>query len=94
LIFKWITKEDLKNFNDFCDKVSNKMKEILKGKIDETKQELFEIIYSSSGTMTVKELSESVYWSSRQINRYFKKQFGMSLKPIVLFYVLKFRFNI
>ena len=30
--------------------------------------------------MTVKELSEKVYWSSRQINRYFNQQFGVSLK--------------
>ena len=30
--------------------------------------------------MTVKELSEKVYWSSRQINRYFNQQFGISLK--------------
>jgi AraC-like DNA-binding protein len=30
--------------------------------------------------MPVKELSEKVYWSSRQINRYFNQQFGVSLK--------------
>jgi AraC-like DNA-binding protein len=30
--------------------------------------------------MTVTELSEKVSWSSRQINRYFNQQFGLSLK--------------
>jgi AraC-like DNA-binding protein len=30
--------------------------------------------------MTVKELSGKVYWSSRQINRYFNQRFGVSLK--------------
>ena len=47
---------------------------------DNRKKELFELIYSSNGSLSVKELSERVFWSSRQINRYFNQQFGLSLK--------------
>lgn len=48
--------------------------------IDPRKFELFKIIYEQKGEITVKELSERVFWSSRQINRYFNNQFGFSLK--------------
>jgi AraC-like DNA-binding protein len=39
--------------------------------------------------MTVKELSENVYWSSRQINRYFNDKFGISLKKFCT--ILRFK---
>ncbi|HKG06752.1 MAG TPA: AraC family transcriptional regulator, partial [Pedobacter sp.] len=39
--------------------------------------------------MSVKELSEQVFWSSRQINRYFTQQFGLSLKMFCK--ILRFR---
>jgi AraC-like DNA-binding protein len=52
----------------------------IKPDIDSRKQKLFEMIYTSNGALSVKELSEKVYWSSRQINRYFREQFGISLK--------------
>ena len=57
--------------------------------IDSRKQKLFELIYSSNGSLRVKELSEKVYWSSRQINRYFNRQFGLSLKAYCN--ILRFR---
>jgi AraC-like DNA-binding protein len=72
--------DDLNDFDSFHFKASNKIKELIKGKIDKRKRKLFELIYSSNGALTVKELSEKVYWSSRQINRYFNQQFGISLK--------------
>jgi AraC-like DNA-binding protein len=37
----------------------------------------------------VKALSEKAYWSSRQINRYFNQQFGLSLKAYCN--ILRFR---
>ena len=80
LDFWGITKADLHNFDRFCDKVSKKVKTLLPPEIDNRKQQLFELIYSSNGSLTVKELSDKVYWSSRQINRYFNQQFGLSLK--------------
>ena len=50
---------------------------------------MFDFIYSSNGEITVKELSEKVFWSSRQINRYFNQQFGLSLKTYCN--ILRFR---
>ncbi|GAA5098561.1 helix-turn-helix domain-containing protein [Chryseobacterium ginsengisoli] len=73
--------DDLNNFDKFCEKISIKIKEELSTqKIDERKIKLFDLIYSSKGSLTVKELSEKVIWSERQINRYFNQQFGISLK--------------
>lgn len=72
--------KDLNDFDRFYNKASNKIKELIKEKIDKRKQQLFALIYASKGALTVKELSEKVYWSSRQINRYFNQQFGISLK--------------
>ncbi|TCC84031.1 helix-turn-helix domain-containing protein [Pedobacter hiemivivus] len=78
--FWGFSQDDLNDFDSFHFKASNKIKELIKEKIDERKRRLFELIYSSNGALTVKELSEKVYWSSRQINRYFNQQFGISLK--------------
>ncbi|MFD2932490.1 DUF6597 domain-containing transcriptional factor [Spirosoma flavum] len=72
--------DDLNSLENFCNKVTQKIKTISTENIDSRKKKLFELIYSSFGSMTVKELSEKVYWSSRQINRYFNQQFGISLK--------------
>jgi AraC-like DNA-binding protein len=71
---------DFNNFENFCNKSTQKIKTISTESIDSRKLKLFELIYSSNGSITVKELSEKVYWSSRQINRYFNQQFGISLK--------------
>ena len=71
---------DMKNLSAFSKKVTNKIKSISTGEIDNRKLKLFELIYSSHGSIPVKELSEKVYWSSRQMNRYFNQQFGISLK--------------
>jgi AraC-like DNA-binding protein len=75
-----IERNDLNDFEAFCKKVSVKMISQIKPDIDSRKQKLFEMIYTSNGALSVKELSEKVYWSSRQINRYFREQFGISLK--------------
>ncbi|MEO7047083.1 MAG: AraC family transcriptional regulator [Ferruginibacter sp.] len=82
-------KTDLQGFDLFCKKASDKIQSILPKDIDPRKQKLFELIYSSNGELTVKELSEKVYWSSRQINRYFNQQFGVSLKEYCN--ILRFR---
>ncbi len=78
--FWGIEKGDLDNFENFCEKISKKMISLIKPGIDSRKQKLFELIYSSNGSMPVKELSDKVFWSSRQINRYFNEHFGLSLK--------------
>jgi AraC-like DNA-binding protein len=78
--FWGITGDDMNNFDAFCEKLTAKMIALIKPGIDERKRQLFNLIYSSNGTLTVKELSAKVFWSSRQINRYFNEQFGISLK--------------
>ncbi|MFB9079615.1 AraC family transcriptional regulator [Flavobacterium procerum] len=72
-------KEDFKDFETFKEKASLKIKELLPIQIDERKRRLFELVYASNGEMTVNELSQKTDWNGRQINRYFNKQFGLSL---------------
>ncbi len=84
--FSW---GDLNDFNLFCEKAMQKIKSLLPKNIDERKRKLFEYIYSSNGEMTVQELSAKVFWSSRQINRYFTQQYGLSLKAYCN--ILRFR---
>ncbi|RED19724.1 AraC-like DNA-binding protein [Flavobacterium cutihirudinis] len=75
--FEEIDTESLENFQK---KVTQQINAFSTKEIDDRKKNLFELIYPSHGTITVKELSEKVFWSSRQINRYFNQQFGISLK--------------
>jgi AraC-like DNA-binding protein len=72
--------DDLNDFEKFCKKASQKIYSLLPEKIDERKHVLFQLITASNGEIPVKELSEKVGWSERQINRYFNQQFGLSLK--------------
>ncbi|MFL9843208.1 helix-turn-helix domain-containing protein [Flavobacterium rhizosphaerae] len=74
-----ITREDLLDFDVFCDKISAVLLPLIKP-IDIRKKRLFELIYESDGTLPVKELSVQAGWSSRQMNRYFQDWFGLSLK--------------
>ncbi|WP_428658191.1 helix-turn-helix domain-containing protein [Runella sp.] len=87
--FWGITLEDLNDFDHFCRKASDKIRTLIKQNVDDRKQKLFQLIYSSNGALTVQELSERVHWSSRQINRYFNQQFGLPLKAYCT--ILRFR---
>jgi len=81
--------DDLHDFDLFCRKATEKIRSAPVGEIDTRKKKLFELLYPSNGSLSVKELSEKVYWSSRQINRYFNQQFGISLKSYCN--ILRFR---
>ncbi|PZF71046.1 AraC family transcriptional regulator [Taibaiella soli] len=81
--------DDLDDFDAFCGKASQKIHSLIPKDIDARKQKLFELIYASKGEITVKELSEKAFWSSRQMNRYFNQQFGLSLKAYCN--ILRFR---
>lgn len=81
--------DDLTDFEAFCKKASQKIHSLLPKEIDERKRRLFELIYASKGDISVKELSEKTSWNSRQINRYFNQQFGLSLKAFCN--ILRFR---
>ncbi|MBE7171963.1 MAG: helix-turn-helix transcriptional regulator [Williamsia sp.] len=80
---------DITDFEAFCRKASQKIQEHLNKETDSRKRKLFDLVYSSQGSMTVKELAEKAFWSSRQINRYFNQQFGISLKTYCS--ILRFR---
>ena len=83
------SQDDLQDFSLFAAKSASKIQSLLPQKTDSRKQKLFELIYETKGAVTVKELSEKAAWSSRQINRYFNQQFGISLKAYCN--VLRFR---
>lgn len=87
--FWGFTENDLQDFDLFVEKATQKIQSLLPKEIDERKRVLFGLIYSSNGAIAVKELSEKVFWSSRQINRYFNQQFGISLKAYCN--ILRFR---
>jgi AraC-like DNA-binding protein len=80
---------DLNDFDLFCQKANRYIKTLLPKVFDSRKQKLFDLIYSSNGAYSVAELSEKVFWSSRQINRYFNHQYGISLKAYCN--ILRFR---
>jgi AraC-like DNA-binding protein len=71
--------DDLKVWTE---QVSNQMLENLKmaKSVDERKQSLFNLLFHSNGSETVADLAKQIFWSSRQINRYFKTRFGLALK--------------
>jgi AraC-like DNA-binding protein len=69
------------NFKDFCRHIEN----YLQSRIEKTKTlndlkiRLFNEIFKKD-VFNVQELSEKIFWTSRQINRYFNLTFGLSLK--------------
>ncbi len=72
----------LDNFKMWTDEITNEMLQNLKKvkAFDNRKQNLFNLLFQSNGSLTVDELSKQSFWSSRQINRYFKNNFGLTLK--------------
>ena len=70
------------NFNKWVEEITRTVTKILQnGKvIDTRKQNLFNTLFQTKGWLTVQEISSRLFWSSRQINRYFNTHFGLSLK--------------
>lgn len=87
--FWGFTERDLDDFDAFVAKATATIRSLLPSEIDPRKRNLFALLYASKGNCTVKELSEKVFWSSRQVNRYFNRQFGISLKAYCT--ILRFR---
>ena len=71
---------DLDDFESFCEKSNLKIQSLLPEKLDERKVKLYNLIFQTDGEINIRELSEKINWSERQINRYFKKYLGISLK--------------
>ena len=74
------SEKDLTNFEQFCEKAILNLRLLIPENVDVRKKRLFELIHGSNGALSVRELSEKVCWSSRQINRYFNQQLGIPLK--------------
>lgn len=87
--FWGFSENDLQDFDLFVQKATRKIQSLIPEDIDGRKRKLFDLIYTTKGSITVKELSAAVFWSSRQINRYFNRQFGISLKAYCN--ILRFR---
>ncbi len=47
---------------------------------DPRKQQLFQHLYQQAGTQPVAQLAATAGWAPRQLNRYFRRQFGLSIK--------------
>lgn len=80
---------DFHDFDIFYQKITQKVTSLFPDVIDERKRRLFRLIYASKGEISVAKLSDNSSWSSRQINRYFNQQLGLSLK--VYCNILRFR---
>lgn len=74
--FAAFTKEGLAGF---ASQVSADMRAVT-GEVDNRKQVLFDLLQQSDGNIDVATLASQCFWSARQINRYFNKQLGLSLK--------------
>src|SRR5690349_12747228 len=87
--FWGFTEPDLHNFDHFCSKASRIILAKLPAETDARKMGLFKMIYAAHGNISINEIAQHVYWSSRQINRYFNQQTGVSLKAYCN--ILRFR---
>jgi AraC-like DNA-binding protein len=76
--FDRLNGNDFENFIAFTTNYIQGLLENTK-KIDARKIQLFDLVYQKNN-FSVKQISETIFWNSREINRYFNKQFGISLK--------------
>lgn len=78
--FFGITIDQFQDMEQFCAMLAGSIMGMVKKEVDVRKKQLFELIYGSNGSISVGELSDKTSWTSRQINRYFRDTFGISLK--------------
>jgi AraC-like DNA-binding protein len=71
---------DIETFELFCLAAHQRVMNSLPVMVDSRKKKLFDLIFSTKGAIPISHLSDSLCWSSRQINRYFNNHFGISLK--------------
>lgn len=76
-------------FETVCHAFQEILLQRLQVETDPRKQNLFDLIYASNGAISIGELSDKVFWSSRQINRYCQEMFGLPLKTYCS--ILRFR---
>jgi AraC-like DNA-binding protein len=81
--------DDLRDFDGFCAKAAAHIAGLIPRALDPRKQKLFDLLYATNGSLAVEALADAAGWSSRQINRYFTRMFGLSLKAYSS--ILRFR---
>lgn len=79
----------LENFERFCQIATHILERRVPVETDLRKKELFRWLDHTDGNIPVQELGEQLHWNPRQINRYFNKQFGVSVKSYAS--ILRFR---
>ncbi|OIN57301.1 helix-turn-helix domain-containing protein [Arsenicibacter rosenii] len=68
------------DFETFVNRLTGQLISRLPAAIDPRKKRLFDLLFSSGGSVKVAALASEIGWSQRQINRYFNEHFGLSLK--------------
>lgn len=68
------------DFDHFVQHALKQISAAVNKDIDPRKQQLFSILYASHGNASAESISQTIHWSNRQISRYFKHRFGISLK--------------
>lgn len=72
---------DISNFDKLKVQWEKELLKLLPNeKPSENKLRLSRLLYKSIGTLSVKEISNQCFWEQKQINRYFNKYLGISLK--------------
>jgi len=84
-----LTSPDFYDIDRFAKAATTAMSLSRVAKTDGRKLALFDKIYKTDGAVMIEQLSESICWGSRQINRYFQNNFGLSLKKYCN--ILRFR---
>lgn len=87
-----ITENDLHDFPSFCAKMETVLRTLILKDIDRRKQILFTTLYETQGSLKIEEYAGTCGLKSRQINRYFTKWFGLSLKEYCT--ILRFKASI
>lgn len=72
---------DFSNFEKIVEQWEVELKKIKLDKtIEANKLRLSQLLYQKKGSISVLEVSQQIYWTNRQINRYLNKYLGVSLK--------------
>ncbi len=80
-----INSVDFKDFGSFVEQVEVILTKLIEKseKIDSKKLQLSQMLYKMEGDISAEEVSNQIYWSNRQINRYLNKWIGVSLKRYI-----------
>ncbi|MFD2935381.1 helix-turn-helix domain-containing protein [Spirosoma flavum] len=71
---------DFADFTHFVSRANQLMTTRSSPSLDPRKLALFVLLYSTNGDRSITDISATIHWSPRQLNRYFTRQFGLSLK--------------